>query len=298
VLRTNLSAITGPRPPIRRVLDLWGFVPGFGVPHSEVTLAARDGIRLSATYLPGPDPAGPAVVLVPGFAAHRTKPAYGYLAERLSAVAGVLAVDLRGHGGSAGSCSLGDQEILDVRAAGAWLRRQGHGWVGVIGASMGGSAALRAAGTGPPGAFDAVCAISAPAVWGLTDTPTMRRLTRLVTSGGARQLARTLLRVRIAAGWSEPAQPVDVVAAVAPTPTLFVHGVDDHYYDAAQAELLYAAAGEPKSLWLEPAGFGHAEDGFRPPFASRLGAALVTVHATGRWPGRLSAGRDPAAAAR
>jgi uncharacterized protein len=284
VARTNLAAITGHRPRLRRVLDMWGFVPGFGVEHRPVSLHARDGTRLSATYLPGPDPCGPAVVLVPGFAAHRRKPAYGYLAEQLTGVSSVLAIDLRGHGGSGGSCSLGDQETLDVRAAAGWLRRRGHGWVGVIGSSMGGSAALRAAGTGPPGVFDAVCAISAPAVWGLNDTATMQALTRLVSNPVWRGLARPLLRVRIAGRWSEPAQPVDVVGAVSPTPALFVHGVDDHYYDAVQAQLLFAAAGEPKALWVEPAGFGHAEDGITPAFVRRLVAALETVHRTGRWP--------------
>jgi fermentation-respiration switch protein FrsA (DUF1100 family) len=287
--RTNASAVTGERGPLRRLLDLWGFTPGFAVPAVDVAFYTRDGVRLVGSYLPGPGLDActqadvPAVVLAHGFAGHRRKPAYAFLAEEVSRVAAVLAVDLRGHGASGGACTLGDRERLDVAAAGAWLRRHGHHWVGVAGASMGGTAALRSAGCGAPGAFDAVCAISAPAQWGLLETPAMRTVTRVVTDPRLRAAARVALRVRIGR-WAEPAAPVGVVARLAPTPLLVVHGVDDHFYGPEQAELLYAAARAPKALWLEPAGFGHAEDGFHPPFARRLAAAVAAVHASGAWP--------------
>jgi len=37
-----------------------------------------------------------------------------------------------------------------------------------------------------------------------------------------------------------------------------VHGDADRYFPLGHAEALYAAAGEPRELWVEP-GFGHAE---------------------------------------
>ncbi len=291
---------------MRRLLDVWGFVPGFAVPAFDVAFSARDGVRLAASYLPGPaataGAAGvPAVVVLHGFAGHRRKPAYGYLAERLTEVAAVLAVDLRGHGRSGGASTLGLTETLDVAAAGAWLRRRGHRRVALVGASMGGTAAVRAAGAAPAGAYDAVCAISTPAVWGLTDTPAMRQLTRVVTVDWYRRLFGAALRIRIAPrAWpsgppgphdaDRPAQPLDAVAGVAPTPLLIVHGVDDHYFGVEQAQLLFAAAREPKTLWLQAPGFGHAEDGFTPAFADRLVVAVAAVHHSGRWPDQARSG--------
>lgn len=304
---TNAQRLGQPRSPFRRMADCWGFTPGIGAPHRDLTLTTADRVHLRASYLPGPDPGGPAVVLAPGFAGHRTKPAYALLAERLARRVAVLAVDLRGHGGSAGRCTFGVREVHDVIAAAAELRRRGHSWVGAIGASMGGTAVLRAAGLAraePP--FDAVCAISAPAVWGppsgagrmgldavdasgSTDTPAMRAITRTVTVGWYRALVGTVAHVRIAPNpWatSSPAAPVDVVAALAPVPLLLVHGADDHFFPPDQARLLHDAAGEPRTLWIEPAGFGHAEDGLRPPFADRLAAATAAVAREFRWPDR------------
>ena len=273
-------------------------VPGIGVAHQDVTFSTRDGVRLAGSYLPGPSDAGagrPAVLLVHGFGGHRRKPAYALLAEELSRSAAVLTIDLRGHGQSGGESTLGLAETLDVAAAAAWLRRRGHDWVGVVGVSMGATAALRSAGTAPSGAYDAVCTISAVSRWGLRDSRAMEHLTRAVTLAAYRRAYRAVLGVRIAVrAWPDagppgdtshwPLQPVEAVGGVAPTPLLLVHGLDDHYFGPEQALALHAAANAPVELWLEPEGFGHAEDGFTPPFARRLRLALVQVHATGRWP--------------
>ena len=282
---------------MRRLLDVRGFVPGFAVAFHDLSFRTRDGITLAASYLPGPGTPSdtPAVVLLHGFGAHRRKPAYAFLAERLSQHAAVLAVDLRGHGDSDGWSTLGLAETLDVAAATAWLRRHGHRWVGLIGVSMGATAALRSAGAAGPGAYDAVCSISAVARWGLRDSAAMRHLTKAVTLATYRVGYRAILGVRIAqAAWPDtspaadprhwPLQPVEAVATIPPTPLLLVHGQDDHYFGVDQALALQAAAGGRATLWIEPPGFGHAEDGFVPSFADRLSAAVATVVAQGRWP--------------
>ena len=297
--RSNAETLSRPRGPLRRLLHVRGFVPGFGVPHRDVTVRARDGIPLAASYLPGPSlhGTGPAVLLLHGFGSHRRKPAYALLAEELSTVAAVLAVDLRGHGKSGGESTLGLAETLDVAAGAAWLRRCGHDWVAVVGVSMGATATLRSAGAAPPGAYDAVCTISAVARWGLRDSPAMEHLTKAISTAAYRHAYRAILGVRIAVrAWPDgsaasqtrhwPVQPVDAVAGVAPTPLLLVHGIDDHYFGPDQATELYEAAGEPVTLWLEPPGFGHAEDGFTPAFVQRLAAAVAKVFDTGRWPDR------------
>jgi predicted alpha/beta-fold hydrolase len=275
---------------VRRLLDVWGFVPPPARPHEIVHLRTRDGAALAATYFPGPaqDRPGravPAVVLAHGFAGHRHKPAYALLAEVLSERMAVLAVDLRGHGDSRGRSTLGDREALDVRAAASWLRCQGHLWVAGIGVSMGGTAVLRAAGSGSNSMLDAVCAVSAPAEFIRVGSPQVEALVRTMTSTTWRLVAETVLRVRIARGWGHPTAAVELVGAIAPVPLLVVHGEDDHFFGPEHAERLYRAAGEPRTLWREPAGFGHAEDGLGVAFDRRLADAVMTVNRTGRWPG-------------
>lgn len=156
----NEAVLAAPRPAWRRLAHCWGIgVPGVTGASVEVTVTTRDCVRLAATYLPGPSTGGrpsPAAVVAHGFLGHRHKPAYALLAEALACRVAVLTVDLRGHGGSGGRSTLGALEILDLAAGAAWLRGRGHPWVCGIGASMGGTAVLRAAGLPPHGRFDAV----------------------------------------------------------------------------------------------------------------------------------------------
>jgi uncharacterized protein len=261
------------RSPLRRYLETRGLVGGHGGAHVRVGLEAADGTRLSAVYLPGPAASAPAVVLLHGFAAHGRKPSYARLADHLSDVAHVLALDLRGHGRSSGITTLGDRETLDAAAAITWLRHAGHGWVALVGASMGGTTALHTAAAS--GGVEAVVAISAPATFrARAETEPMRRLQAVWESPAGRAGLRWGLGVRVVPPrrWQSPPHPRELAARIE-VPLLVVHGVDDAYFPPSDAHQLAAAA--PRSeLWLEPAGFGHAEDGFMPDFCRRLGGAL------------------------
>jgi fermentation-respiration switch protein FrsA (DUF1100 family) len=55
---------------------------------------------------------------------------------------------------------------------------------------------------------------------------------------------------------------------------LIVHGDADLYFPVEHAEKLYAAAAEPKELWIEP-GFGHAENAAPDELVHRIGTWLV-----------------------
>ena len=57
-------------------------------------------------------------------------------------------------------------------------------------------------------------------------------------------------------------------------PLLVVHGDADHYFPVEHAEQLFAAANEPKELWIEP-GFGHAEAAVTPDLLDRIGRWLA-----------------------
>ena len=135
------------RGPLRRFLEVRGVVGGHAVDHVQARLRAEDGTRLAGSYLPGSGGEA-AVLLAHGFAANRRKPAYARLADGLASRLPVLSLDLRGHGGSAGWCTLGDREAMDVDAGVAWLRSMGHRVVIAVGLSMGGTAVLHAASGG------------------------------------------------------------------------------------------------------------------------------------------------------
>lgn len=275
------------RGPLRRLLEVRGYVGGHAAPHVHARLRADDGTHLAGTYLPGGG-GTTAVLLAHGFGAHRRKPAYARLADGLSSRLPVLAVDLRGHGGSGGWSTFGDREALDVAAGVAWLRAMGHRRVIAVGLSMGATAVLHGAATGVEVA--GLVAISAPATFRSSpDTGPTRRLKRIWESPAHRQALRMVTGVRLAGPeeWRAPEHPVDMVARVR-APLLVVHGRDDAYFPVADAEALVAAAGGPATLWMEPSGFGHAEDGLTPAFIEVLAAAVVTAAPAERFPERCS----------
>ena len=67
-----------------------------------------------------------------------------------------------------------------------------------------------------------------------------------------------------------PLPPDDAAALIAPIPLLIVHGDKDAFFPVDHAERIYAAANEPKELWIVP-GFGHAESGAGPQLMKRIG---------------------------
>lgn len=274
------------RTQLHAFLETRGVLGGHGAPHVTTRLRSRDGTLLAGTYLPGPGPDAPAVLLMHGFAAHRRKPAYATLADVLSEHAHVLSLDLRGHGQSGGASTLGAREAMDAAAGIRWLRAHGHDWVAMVGLSMGGTTALHAASL--DAGADAVVAISAPAR--LEDPPTTEPMRRLHTVWRSRVLRtgmRLLLKVRVVppVRWEPPPHPQDAARSIR-APLLVVHGEDDAYFPPSDARDIAEAAGGPAAVWDEPAGFGHAEDGVTTEFVHALGLAIVHAQHRGRFPTR------------
>lgn len=269
---------------VRRYLEARGVLGRHAVPHVHTRLVAADGTRLAGTHVPGPPDAAGAVLLLHGFAANRRKPAYARLADGLSRECGVLALDLRGHGGSSGRCTWGDREVEDVLAGVRWLRGYGYERVALLGLSMGGTAALHAASSGVE--VDAVATVSAPAYFhDPPPTVPLQRLHAVWSSPWRRAGLRALVGVTLGApaDWGAPNDPVEMVAGVQ-APLLVVHGEDDDYFPITEAAALVEAAGGPATLWRRPVGFGHAEDGLDATVVDALTAALAQVLATGRFP--------------
>lgn len=274
------------RGPLRRWLETRGLVGGHERAARTVRLRTADGVRLAASHLAGPSSGAGAVVLVHGFAARRSKPAYAYLADELSRDLDVLTLDLRGHGQSGGVCTLGAREAYDVEAGLGWLRERGHAWVAAVGLSMGATAVLHAAHRGAR--LDGLVTISAASHFrAAPETEPMRRLDRVWSSGWGRAGLRGLLGVRVVppTRWRPPPHPAEMVRGI-PTPLLVVHGRGDPYFPDSDARELVAGADGAARLWLEPRGFGHAEEGVTPRFVTALAGALEHGRITGRFPSR------------
>jgi pimeloyl-ACP methyl ester carboxylesterase len=192
------------------------------------------------------------------------------LADRGPAVYGF---DFRGHGRSGGLCAFGAREHLDVDAVVRLARSGGFDRVVTVGGSMGGIAVIRHAAL--LGGVDAVVAVSTPATWDGHQSEAVRRLAWLAAAPMGRRVLR-MAGVRASPTLERVEDPVDVVGKIAPTPLALVHGRNDHFFDEEQAWALYRAANRPKRLLLGSR-FGHAEDGYDPAFAERVGSMVLDM---------------------
>lgn len=224
-----------------------------GLDYADVELGTAGGARLRGWLVPGAPGARVAVVTVHGAGADRRE-FLRHVPVLHAAGYPVLLFDCREHGISDGAgrgISLGAREHEDVSAAVAYLRAQ-HGAerVAVIGTSQGAASAILA-GASDRG-IDAVVAENSFA----------RFEDVLRESEDARGAPPVLVALTAAvARWRMDASavpdPLDVVARVAPTPLLLLHGSADRVISPRHTEALFAAAGEPKELWIAP-GAEHA----------------------------------------
>lgn len=252
------------------------------VPNAR-TIVTDDGVPIDAAHLPGDEDLG--IVLAHGFAQSWQRPAVWKAATRLNQFGGVVTFDFRGHGRSGGVSTMGDKEIKDVEVAVGYARELGYRHVATIGFSMGASTVLRHGGL--IGHVDAVVSVSGPGRWFYRGTRPMRLVHLAIEHRAGRVFAKAILKTRISNGkWDPvPLPPDDAAALIAPIPLLIVHGDNDEFFPVDHAERIYAAASEPKELWIVP-GFGHAERGTGPQLIGRIGRWMRTTVGLDPEPGR------------
>jgi dipeptidyl aminopeptidase/acylaminoacyl peptidase len=208
----------------------------------EISFSAPGGPRLAAWYAPSRH--GAAVVLIHGTGADRSSLLFetGALAD---AGLGVLALDLPGQGASEGQSSWGVPERLAIVAAVAWLGARDEvdpQRIGGFGVSMGAYVLAQAAVL--EHRLRAVALAGCPTdvveqnwvasnKWGL--------LSQLPTYWALRASRMPLDML-----------PKDIVGAIAPRPVFILGGEFDRAVPAYMARQLFAAAGEPKALWIVP----------------------------------------------
>jgi dipeptidyl aminopeptidase/acylaminoacyl peptidase len=213
----------------------------------EVSFTVRGGPTLSGWYAPSRNRA--AIVLVHGTGADRSS----LLAEtRILADAGfgALAIDLPGQGASGGQTKWGVPEREAILAALDWLAAQADvdpERIGGFGLSMGAYVLTQAAvlDTRLRAVTLAACPNDvveqnwvASSQWGL--------LSQLPTYWALRASGQTLDML-----------PKNIIAGIAPRAVFLLGGTLDEAVPEYMGRQLFAAAGDPKELWIVPeAGHG------------------------------------------
>jgi uncharacterized protein len=187
----------------------------------------------------------PAVLLVHGFRGDRAS--LTARARRLvSRGFSVLLIDLQAHGETPGDViTLGWRESRDVRAARDWLRsRIGTRKLGVVGVSLGGAAVLL--GEQPAG-FDAVVL---EAVYPRVTRAIQNRISLRFPLVGAALAPLLTVQLEPRLGVSaEALEPIRGMAQLG-APALVVGGTRDAHTTEEETRELFAAAREPRALWL------------------------------------------------
>jgi len=217
------------------------------VAYEDVYLHAADGVRLHAWFLPAQGTVKGTILHLHGNAENISThigsvywlPARGF---------NVFMLDYRGYGLSLGTPTLAGVQ-LDIDAAMATLLRRRDvdpQRIVVLGQSLG-------------GAF---------AVYNVTHSPFRKHIRALVidsTFTGFREITREKLAsfwltwpFQYPISWTvdDDYSPIEFIAQVSPIPLLIIQGEEDGIVPVHHAQVLYAAARQPKTLWIEK-GVGH-----------------------------------------
>jgi alpha-beta hydrolase superfamily lysophospholipase len=213
--------------------------------YEEISLRTADGLKLSGWWLPC---SGSRRVVV-GLAGHRSLKSdlLGIGSGLWRAGNNVLIFDWRSRGQSdVAQHSLAYYELRDAEAAVAYaLERVPDARLGLIGYSMGASVAILLA------------AQSAQVRAVVADSP-FTGIAEVVAHNATRRRLPARLVVPMAdalTGWRYgyrfgAVRPVEVIQAISPRPLLLIHGGADTLIPSSHAHELFAAAREPKELWI------------------------------------------------
>lgn len=226
----------------------------YGLPYEDVTFVSRDGTRLAGWFIPGHTRA--AVAIVHGAWVNRE--GLLFVAEWLNRRGGlnVLLFDLRGGGESDGdTVTFGYHERADLLGAVDYLGYRPEidaQRVGAYGSSIGAAVALLAAADG----LEVAAVVADSPYTNLEEL--IGRSFRAFTGLPAFPFAPLVVRL---AEWetglrAAEVAPLEVIHRISPRPVFLIHGENDDLIPHDDSRQLYAAAGEPRALWVVP-GAGH-----------------------------------------
>ena len=223
----------------------------FELAYEELEVVTADRLRLLTWLLPG---TRDAVVVVSGGYRGHISDVLGIGAALRRAGFSVVTYGWRGTPGSdTAPHTLGANERRDLMAVlDAVGDRLGPLPIGLLGYSMGGAVSISVGADDPR--VRAVCADSAFADPVALLEERIRHQFRLpppVLADPVMALMARRTRARLA-----EFRPVTAVARLAPRPLLLIHGDADASVSVEHGHRLYAAAGDPRDLWVLP-GVGH-----------------------------------------
>ena len=232
--------------------------PGdLGLKYETITLTADDGVTLAGWYIPSRNAA--AVILLHGYGANRTE-----MLGRAEILArhgyGVLLYDERASGESGGDLrTYGWLDVQDVPVALKYVRGRADvnpARVGILGFSIGGQIAIRAAAHS-----DQIKSVIAeePGFPRITDSPYLPDLCDEGIWVGY-WIGERILTLRT--GVPMPAGVLDELPLIAPRPILFIATGQD--YGRLLIQHFYEQASEPKAYWEVPETYHGGSPSARP----------------------------------
>jgi len=236
------------RPKKLNAFDYYTFSPyELGLPAEAVTFPPLHGNhKVSGYYIPCPE-ATTTILVCPGFRS-RMAEFLGIAAHLWKAGYNVLVFEYYGHGTEVGTpLTLGYREINDFQGAVAYAKeRAPQNHLGVVGYSMGAAVAIMSSARNFE--VEALVVDSAFATHRGVVEYNFHRTFHLPSAPFA-WIADYVLWWR--AGYRfHQVEPLRDIALIAPRPILIIHGGKDSIVDPKDATMLYAAAQEPKELWL------------------------------------------------
>jgi fermentation-respiration switch protein FrsA (DUF1100 family) len=215
-----------------------------GLAGHSVQFQSDSGATLRGWLLPGRKGAG-AILLMHGFRATRLS-----MLERArflsSAGYAVLLFDFQAHGESTGdTITIGYLESRDARAALEFLRANAAGEkIGIVGVSMGGAATLLSE---PQLRAEAIVL---EMVYPTIEQAVSNRL--MLKLGGWASVLTPLLTVQLKLRGGISASQLHPIAHAGrvTTPKLFIAASEDRHTTLDESRELFAAAAEPKELWV------------------------------------------------
>lgn len=225
-----------------------------GLRPEPVTLPSSTGIALAGTFFPGRSRA--TIVVSHGYGNDQGEvlPLAAFLQR---AGYGVFTYDMRHRGGSGGDAiTMGALEQHDLVSVVDYLVTRPDvdpERIGALGISLGGATTILAAARDPriravidDCGFSDVASATATAFEHFIGLPAFP-FAPLSVAISERRIGHSVSASR----------PVDVVGQISPRPLLIIHGLADEQVPPDHSRRLFAAAGEPKELWLvEGAGHG------------------------------------------
>ena len=211
-----------------------------GLKYEEVTFQSKDGTRLSGWFIPAVGKSRGTVIHFHGNAQNMTAH-FGFVAWLPAQGFNLFVFDYRGYGRSAGSP--GRRGVFeDSLAALDYINSRpdiDHKRLFVLGQSLGGVNAIAAVGSRPAGGIRAVVIESAFASYQGIVSDKIAAIPLL--SFFRKPLSHMLI--------SNDFSPETVIANIAPTPLLIIHGSSDPVVPYSHAKRLFELAREPKQLW-------------------------------------------------